>query len=64
MARGLGCRLESVDALSEFRVYVGLWLATAACLMIALRRVEEAGLGDLLVVRPSSGRGGPGSEAS
>jgi hypothetical protein len=48
MARGLGYRLDNVDALSEFRaVYVGLWLATAACLVIALGRVEQALLGDL-----------------
>lgn len=105
MARGLGYRLDSVDALSEFRaVYVGLWLATAACLLIARSRVEEALLGDvcallvlgqavgrllslvldgspsqriwpmliletlgglaLVLVRPSSGRAGPRSEAT
>jgi ABC-type thiamin/hydroxymethylpyrimidine transport system permease subunit len=48
MAQGLGYRLDSVDALSEYRaVYVGLWLATAAVCVVALRRVEDALLGDL-----------------
>ena len=48
MAAGLGYTLGNVDALSEFRaVYVGLWLATAALLLVALRRVDEAVLGDL-----------------
>jgi len=60
MAEGLGYRLDTVDALSEFRaVYVGLWAATAACLVVALRRVEQALLGDLcalLVLGQASGR--------
>lgn len=60
MAEGLGYSLDSVDALSEFRaVYVGVWLATAALLVIALRRVEEAILGDLgalLVLGQTVGR--------
>jgi hypothetical protein len=48
MAAGLGYRLDNVDALSEHRaVYVGLWLAQAVLLLIALRRVEDAILGDL-----------------
>jgi hypothetical protein len=48
MAEGLGYRLGSVDALSEFRaVYVGLWLATSALLIVALRRIQEPLLGDL-----------------
>lgn len=51
MARGLGYSLDSVDALSEFRaIYVGLWLATAVLLVIALRRVQEAILGDLCAI--------------
>jgi uncharacterized protein DUF4345 len=60
MAEGLGYSLDSVDALSEFRaVYVGLWLATAALLVVALRRVREAILGDLcatLVIGQTVGR--------
>jgi hypothetical protein len=48
MAQGLGYTLPSVDALSEFRaIYVGLWLATAALLVIALRRIDQPLLGDL-----------------
>jgi hypothetical protein len=48
MARGLGYSLAGVDALSEFRaIYVGLWLATAAVFVVALRRVDLALLGDL-----------------
>jgi hypothetical protein len=48
MAEGVGYSLGSVDALSEFRaIYVGVWLATAVLLVIALRRVQEALLGDL-----------------
>jgi hypothetical protein len=60
MAHGLGYSLTSVDALSEFRaVYVGVWLATAALLVVALRRVQEALLGDLcaiLVLGQTGGR--------
>jgi hypothetical protein len=60
MARGIGYTLDNVDALSEFRaVYVGLWLATAALLIIAARRVEDALLGDLgamLVLGQTLGR--------
>ena len=48
MAERLGYTLLNVDALSEFRaVYVGLWLATAALLTVALRRIQDALLGDL-----------------
>jgi hypothetical protein len=48
MAEGLGYRLDSIDALSEFRaVYVGLWLATAALLLFAMLRVQHATYGDL-----------------
>jgi len=58
MAEGLGYSLDSVDALSEFRaIYVGLWLATAV-LLVALRRVNEAPLGDLralLILGQTSG---------
>jgi hypothetical protein len=51
MAGGLGYSLQGVDALSEFRaIYVGLWLATAALLVIALRRVREPLLGDLCAI--------------
>jgi hypothetical protein len=51
MAEGLGYRLESVDALNEFRaIYVGLWSATAFFLVVAARRVREALLGDLAAV--------------
>ncbi len=51
MAEGIGYSLASVDALSEFRaVYVGVWLATAVLLVIALRRVQDALLGDLCAV--------------
>lgn len=43
MAEGVGYRLDSVDALSEFRaIYVGLWVATAVVLLVALARVEQA----------------------
>ena len=60
MAEGLGYSLSSVDALSEFRaVYVGLWLATAVLLVVAIRRVQEALLGDLcaiLVLGQTAGR--------
>jgi hypothetical protein len=60
MAEGLGYTLGSVDALSEFRaVYVGLWLATAALLLVALRRIQEPVLGDLgalLVLGQTGGR--------
>ena len=42
MAAGLGYRLDNVDALNEFRaVYVGMWLAMAALLALAFRRIEE-----------------------
>jgi hypothetical protein len=51
MAESLGCSLDSVDALSEFRaVYVGLWLATAVLMVVALRRVREAVRGDLCAI--------------
>lgn len=51
MAEGLGYSLDSVDALSEFRaIYVGLWLATSVLLVIALRRVQQALLGDLCAI--------------
>jgi ABC-type thiamin/hydroxymethylpyrimidine transport system permease subunit len=51
MAEGLGYSLDSVDALSEFRaIYVGLWLATAVLLVVALRRVQHAVLGDLCAI--------------
>jgi hypothetical protein len=51
MAEGVGYSLDSVDALSEFRaVYVGLWLATAVLLVVALRRVQYALLGDLCAI--------------
>ena len=44
----LGRQLDSVDAYSEFRaIYLGLWLATAAQLVIAAQRVREPVLGDL-----------------
>jgi hypothetical protein len=60
MAEGLGYTLGSVDALNEFRaIYVGLWLATAALLVIALRRIQEPLLGDLcalLVLGQTGGR--------
>jgi hypothetical protein len=48
MAAGLGYKLESVDALSEFRaIYVGLWIATAGVLALAAARVDEPLLGDV-----------------
>jgi hypothetical protein len=51
MAEGLGYALLGVDALSEFRaIYVGLWLATAAVFVIAMRRVQVALLGDLCAI--------------
>ena len=51
MAEGLGYSLDSIDALSEFRaVYVGVWLATSVLLMVALRRVRDALLGDLCAI--------------
>lgn len=60
MAEGLGYSLQNIDALSEFRaVYVGLWLATAVLLVVALRRVRVARLGDLcaiLVLGQTTGR--------
>lgn len=60
MAEALGYSLLSVDALSEFRaIYVGLWLATAVLLVVAIRRVEVALLGDLcaiLVLGQTGGR--------
>jgi hypothetical protein len=60
IARGLGYSLPSVDALSEFRaIYVGLWLATAAVCVVALRRVRVAVLGDvcaILVLGQTAGR--------
>jgi hypothetical protein len=60
MAAGLGYSLTNVDALSEFRaIYVGLWLATAVLLVIALRRVHDALLGDMcaiLVLGQTAGR--------
>jgi hypothetical protein len=44
----LGRHLDTVDARNEFRaIYLGLWLATAALLVIAARRVREPILGDL-----------------
>jgi ABC-type thiamin/hydroxymethylpyrimidine transport system permease subunit len=60
MAQELGYALLSVDALSEFRaIYVGLWLATAVLLVVAIRRVEVALLGDfcaILVLGQTGGR--------
>lgn len=60
MAEGLGYTLDNRDALSEFRaVYVGVWLATAAILIIALRRIQEPLLGDLgamLILGQTGGR--------
>ena len=60
MAAGLGYTLDNVDALNEFRaIYVGLWLATAGLLIIALRRINDPLLGDLgamLVLGQTSGR--------
>lgn len=60
MAAGLGYTLDNVDALNEFRaIYVGLWLATAALLIIALRRIDEPLLGDvaaMLVLGQTGGR--------
>jgi uncharacterized protein DUF4345 len=60
MAEGIGYTLDSVDALSEFRaVYLGLWLATAAFLLVAARRVDDPLLGDLgamLVLGQTAGR--------
>jgi len=48
MADGLGYRLDSVDARSEYRaIYVGLWLAHAVLLVVAARRIESLILGDL-----------------
>lgn len=48
MAEGLGYRLDTIDARSEFRaVYVGVWLATAFLLVMAALRVREPLLGDL-----------------
>lgn len=44
----LGHQLDSIDAYSEFRaIYLGLWLATAAQLVIAAQRIREPLLGDL-----------------
>jgi hypothetical protein len=60
MAAGLGYTLDNVDALNEFRaIYVGLWLATAALMIVALRRIEEPLLGDLgalLILGQTAGR--------
>ena len=60
MAAGIGYSLSNVDALSEFRaVYVGLWLATAVLLLVALRHIHEPILGDLgaiLVLGQTGGR--------
>ena len=60
MAQELGYSLLSVDALSEFRaIYVGLWLATAVLLVVAMRHVHLALLGDLcaiLVLGQTGGR--------
>lgn len=51
MSMGVGYSVDTVDALSEFRaVYVGLWLATALVAVIALRRVREAILGDVIAI--------------
>ncbi len=51
MADGLGYSLDSVDALSEFRaIYLGLWLATAVLLVLALCRIQDAILGDLCAI--------------
>jgi hypothetical protein len=60
MAAQLGYALTSIDALSEFRaIYVGLWLATAALLMVAAARVHDVRLGDfcaLLILGQTFGR--------
>lgn len=51
MAAGLGYRLDNLDALNEFRaVYVGMWLAMAALLILAFRRVDDPLLGDAAAV--------------
>lgn len=60
MADGLGYTLRTTDALSEFRaVYVGVWLATAALLVVAARRIDQPLLGDLgalLILGQTAGR--------
>jgi len=60
MARGIGYTLDNVDALNEYRaIYVGLWLATAALMIVALRRIEQPLLGDLgamLILGQTAGR--------
>lgn len=51
MASGLGYSLSAPNGYSEmYAVYVGVWGATAALALVALFRVKEALLGDLLAV--------------
>lgn len=73
MAEPLGYRLDTVNALNEFRaIYVGLWLAHALILAWAAWRIERLVLGDvggILVLGQVVGRilsllidGAPGPE--
>ncbi len=48
MAEPLGYRLDSINALNEFRaIYVGLWLVHAGLCFWASRRIRERVLGDI-----------------
>jgi hypothetical protein len=51
MAAGIGYKISTPNGYSElFAVYVGIWLATAGLALLALVRVKEALLGDLLAL--------------
>lgn len=48
LAASIGYVLTSVNSFNEFyAVYVGVWLATAALMLLAARRITDALLGDL-----------------
>ena len=51
MAAGLGYKLNAPNGYSElYAVYVGVWIATAVLALIAIYRIRDALLGDLLAI--------------
>jgi hypothetical protein len=51
LATGLGYKLEGANGYSEiYAVYVGVWLATAVLAVLAIFRIRDALLGDLLAL--------------
>jgi hypothetical protein len=51
MAAGLGYNLNAPNGYSElYAVYIGVWIATAVLALIAIYRIRDALLGDLLAI--------------